>query len=143
VFLIITSCALESEHALPNDEPINAQLIGEWWSPEHPNEKLTISAASEMIYTMKFEAGDVVEEITAHSKTINGIMFMNLTTIDNGKRNNSFYSFQVGDDTLMYSEVNEQVHEGEFESSEELVDFLTNNQDLKDFFMNPVTLLRK
>ncbi len=42
ILLIMVSCALESQFALPNDEKIIPELIGEWISVENSDDRINI-----------------------------------------------------------------------------------------------------
>ena len=42
ILLIMVSCALESQFALPNDEKIIPELIGEWISVENSDDQINI-----------------------------------------------------------------------------------------------------
>jgi len=68
---------------------------------------------------------------------------MNLKTESNGVIKNVFYGFYVKENTLTFSEVNDKLHEKEFESASELLEFFEENVSKKDFFINHLDLKRK
>ena len=144
ILFIMVSCALESQFALPNDEKIIPELIGEWISVENSDDRIHIIQNGEKSYRLQIiEDTKIDEELIGFSKTINGFSIMNLKTESNGVITNVFYGFNIKGNTLTFSEVNDKLHEKEFESASELLKFFEENVSKKDFFINPLGLKRK
>ena len=144
ILFIMVSCALESQFALPNDEKIKTELLGEWISVENSDDRINIIKNSEESYRLQIiEKTKIDEELIGFSKTINGFSIMNLKTESNGVITNVFYGFNVKENTLTFSEVNDKLHEKEFESASELLKFFEENVSKKDFFINHLDLKRK
>ncbi|MDA9056531.1 hypothetical protein OAD49_04525 [Flavobacteriaceae bacterium] len=144
ILFIMVSCALESQFALPNDETIKTELIGEWISVENSDDRINIIQNGAKSYRLQIiEKTRIDEELIGFSKTINGFSIMNLKTESNGVIKNVFYGFYVKENTLTFSEVNDKLHEKEFESASELLEFFEENVSKKDFFINHLDLKRK
>ncbi|NRR91706.1 hypothetical protein HSX10_09040 [Winogradskyella undariae] len=137
--VLIVSCALESKFGLPNDEKINTELIGTWLDIK-TNETLLIKKNNEMSY--KLIPNDSTE-IIFYSKKIKGFNVLNIVTNDNGVKTNSFFGFELRNDTLEFSEVNKDLKETDFNSQAELIKFFNENIDKKGFFINPTIVIRE
>ena len=144
ILFLVISCALESKFALPNDEKIKPELIGEWYNEKNVNEEtVKIIKNGEKSYTLQIIGKSETEELIAHSKTINGFSIMNIKTETKGVITNVFYGFTVKGNTLTFSEVNDKLRNEEFESESELLKFFEENVSKNDFFINPTELKRK
>ena len=144
ILLIMVSCALESQFALPNDEKIKTELLGEWISVENSDDRINIIKNSEESYRLQIiENTRIDEELIGFSKTINGFSIMNLKTESNGIITNVFYGFNIKGNTLTFSEVNDKLHEKEFKSASDLLKFFEENVSKEDFFINHLDLKRK
>ena len=144
ILFIMVSCALESQFALPNDEKIIPELLGEWISVENSDDRINIIKNSEESYRLQIiENTRIDEELIGFSKTINGFSIMNLKTEENGVITYLFYGFNVKENTLIFSEVNDKLHDDEFESQSELLQFFEENVAKEDFFTNTFELNRK
>ena len=137
--VLIVSCALESKFGLPNDEKINTELIGTWLDIK-TNETLLIKKNNEMSY--KLIPNDSTE-IIFYSKKIKGFNVLNIVTNDNGVKTNSFFGFELRNDTLEFSEVNKDLKETDFNSQAELIKFFNENIDKKGFFINHTIVIRE
>ncbi|WP_179376684.1 hypothetical protein [Winogradskyella wichelsiae] len=137
--VLIVSCALESKFGLPNDEEINTELIGTWLDIK-ANEMLMIKKNNEMSY--KLIPNDSTE-IISYSKKIKGFNVLNIVTNDNGVKTNSFFGFELRNDTLEFSEVNKDLKETDFNSQAELIKFFNENIDKKGFFINHTIVIRE
>ena len=135
-------CTLESEFSLPNDEEIKTELIGEWSNEEEGNETFRIERKDDKNYTLTLNIMEE-EKITAFSKTIKEFGIMNVMAKEEGKVKNLFYGFRVDNNTLTYSEVNDELIASDFKSQTELLNFFRDNISKKEFFINPVILRRK
>lgn len=143
ILFIVVSCTLESKFALPNDEDIKTELIGEWLSETDTDGSLSIMKKDEKTYTLQINNEDETERLTAFSKTIKGFNIMNVKTDYKGKITNTFYGFTIDDNILTFYEVNKQLREKEFESDSDLLNFFEANVANQDFFVNPSKLIRK
>ena len=144
ILLIMVSCALESQFALPNDEKINTELLGEWVSIENSDDRINIIQNGAKSYRLQIiEKTRIDEELIGFSKTINGFSIMNLKTESNDTIKNVFYGFNIKGNTLTFSEVNDKLHEKEFESASELLEFFEENVAKENFFINPLNLKKK
>ena len=139
----MTGCTLESKFPLPNDEEIKTELIGEWSNEKNSNETLRVEKNDDKTYTLTIIEKEIMEELTAFSKTINEFSIMNVIAKEDDKVKNLFYGFSVDNNTLTYSEVNDALIENDFESQTELLNFFQENISKKEFFINPVELKRK
>ncbi|MGJ8549787.1 hypothetical protein [Winogradskyella wichelsiae] len=137
--VLIVSCALESKFGLPNDEEINTELIGTWLDIK-TNETLLIKKNNEMSY--KLIPNDSTELIS-YSKKIKGFNILNMVTNGNGVKTNSFFGFELRNDTLEFSEVNKDLKKTDFNSQAELIKFFNENIDKKEFFINPTIVIRE
>ncbi|QXP77919.1 MULTISPECIES: hypothetical protein [Winogradskyella] len=137
--VLIVSCALESKFGLPNDEKINTELIGTWLDIK-TNETLLIKKNNEMSY--KLIPNDSTELIS-YSKKIKGFNILNMVTNGNGVKTNSFFGFELRNDTLEFSEVNKNLKKTDFNSQAELIKFFNENIDKKGFFINPTIVIRE
>ena len=137
--VLIVSCALESKFGLPNDEKINTELIGTWLDIK-TNETLLIKKNNEMSY--KLIPNDSTELIS-YSKKIKGFNILNMVTNGNGVKTNSFFGFELRNDTLEFSEVNKDLKKTDFNSQAELIKFFNENIDKKGFFINPTIVIRE
>ena len=135
-------CTLESEFSLPNDEEIKTELIGEWSNEEEGNETFRIEKNDDKTYTLTLNIMEE-EKITAFSKTIKEFGIMNVMAKEGGKVKNLFYGFRIDNNTLTYSEVNDELIASDFKSQTELLNFFRDNISKKEFFINPVILRRK
>lgn len=142
LFLTI-SCSLESEFSLPNDENINPKLIGEWYSEDYQEDKLTIKKHGKKTYKLLLKDKEKTEELISFSKTIQGFQIMNIKTIDNNKTTNTFYGFKVTGNSLTFSEVNKNFGKKEFKSKTELLAYFEKNVQEDNFFINSIGLKRK
>ncbi|WP_028873214.1 hypothetical protein [Psychroserpens burtonensis] len=143
ILFIMLSCALESQFALPNDEKINSELIGEWYSEKNGDERIKIMKNGEKSYMLQMIDKNETDELIAFSKTIKGFSIMNVKTETKGIITNVFYSFNLKGNTLTFSEVNDKLHDKEFESESELLKFFEENVNKEDFFINTAELKRK
>jgi len=143
ILFIIVSCTLESQFTLPNDEEINTELIGEWTLEKNSDNRINIIKNGEKSYRLQIIEGNEYEELIGFSKTINGFSIMNLKTEENGVITYLFYGFNVKENTLIFSEVNDKLHDDEFESQSELLQFFEENVAKEDFFTNTFELNRK
>jgi len=144
ILFLVISCALESKFALPNDEKIKPELIGEWYNEKNVDEEtIKIIKNGEKSYTLKIIDKNETDELIAHSKTINGFSIMNVKTETKGVITNVFYGFTVKGNTLTFSEVNDKLRNKEFESESELLKFFEENVSKEGFFINPTELKRK
>ena len=123
IFLMI-SCALESKFSLPNDEKINPELIGKWYFAENNKETISVQKNSDETYKIILKEDQETKELISYSKTIKGFNIMNIITESNGKITNVFYGFYVQGNILTYSEVNDKLHNQDFESESKLLQFL-------------------
>jgi len=137
--VLIVSCALESKFGLPNDEKINTELIGTWLDIK-TNETLLIKKNNEMSY--KLIPNDSTELIS-YSKKIKGFNILNMVTNGNGVKTNSFFGFELRNDTLEFSEVNKDLKKTDFNSQAELIKFFNENIDKKGFFINHTIVIRE
>ena len=137
------SCALESQFALPNDEKIKSELIGEWYSEKNGDERIKIIKNGEKLYTLHIIDKNETDELIAFSKTIKGISIMNVKAENKGIITNVFFGFNVKGNTLTFSEVNNKLHNEEFKSTSELLKFFEENVTKEDFFINTSELKRK
>lgn len=142
LFLLI-GCTLESKFGLPNDEKINAKLIGEWYYEKSNDEKIIVSKEDEKTYKLILKDKEKTEELISYSKTIEGYEIMNVKTVNDKEVTNTFYGFKVKRNTLFFSEVNRKLSTKEFKSEKELLDFFKNNIKKKDFFTDKTKLKRK
>ncbi|SEA20470.1 hypothetical protein [Psychroflexus halocasei] len=140
IFLIL-SCALESKFSLPNDERIKTELIGEWSNED--DEILRIEKNNEKTYKLITIQNGKMDESIAFSKTINGFNILNIISEYEDKKTNVFYGFNIDNNTLTYSEVNDKLRESDFKSESELLQFFQKNISKKDFFVDSVKLKRK
>ena len=140
IFLIL-SCALESKFSLPNDERIKTELIGEWSNED--DEILRIEKNNEKTYKLITIQNGKIDESIAFSKTINGFNILNIISEYEDKKTNVFYGFNIDNNTLTYSEVNDKLRESDFKSESELLQFFQKNISKKDFFVDSVKLKRK
>ena len=144
ILFIMVSCALESQFALPKDEKIITELIGEWISVENSDDRINILKNGEKSYRLQIiEDSKIDEELIGFSKTIKGFSIMNIKTVSNGIITNVFYGFNVKENILTFSEVNDKLHDTEFKSASELLIFFKENVSKKDFFINHLDLKRK
>jgi hypothetical protein len=140
ILFLIISCALESKFGLPNDEKINTELIGIWYDGKTPNEYVIIKPSGEMKY--KLILGDSTELIS-YSKKIKGFNILNVISDYKGTKINTFYGFELKNDTLEFSEVNKEMRKIDFNSQNELINFFNENINKNEFFINPVKLIKK
>ncbi|TXD84797.1 hypothetical protein ESY86_03630 [Subsaximicrobium wynnwilliamsii] len=143
ILFLMVSCALESQFALPNDEKINPEFIGEWYSEENDDESIKITKNGEKSYRLQVFDENETNESIAFSKTIKGFSIMNIQTETKGIITYVFYGFNVEGNTLTFSEVNDKLRHEEFESESELLRFFEENLTKEDFFINPTELKRK
>ena len=68
---------------------------------------------------------------------------MNVQTESKGIITNVFYGFNLKGNTLTFSEVNDKLHDKEFESESELLKFFEKNVNEENFFINHSELKRK
>ncbi len=87
ILFIMISCALESQFALPNDEKIKSELIGEWYSEKNGDERIKIIKNGEKLYTLHIIDKNETDELIAFSKTIKGISIMNVKAENKGIMN--------------------------------------------------------
>jgi hypothetical protein len=143
ILFLIIGCTLESKFSLPNDEKINPELIGEWYSEPNTSEGITILKNSDKTYKILFDGNEKTVEFIAFSKTIKGFSILNLKTKSNDKVTNAFYKYIVKDDSLIFWEVNQKFQNTEFESAVELLAFFEENIENSDFFNDQSELKRK
>ncbi len=143
VLLLMISCALESQYSLPNDEPINPDIIGEWYPENTNNETISILKNDDKTYRLIIKEVEESEELKSFSKTIKGYSVMNIITESKGKIKNVFYGFIVQENTLTFSEVNDKLRNEDFKSESELLQFFEDNIERDDFFINESTLTKK
>ena len=142
LFLLL-SCALESEFALPNDENIIPELIGEWYNVKNNLGTIKIQQDGEKNYKLFIEEDDEIKEVNSFSKRIKGYNIMNVKTEYSGKTFYMFFGITLHGDVLTFSEVNDQLHSKEFKSETELLKFFENNIERENFFVNSVEMKRK
>lgn len=135
---LVLSCTLESEYALPNNEKIMPELLGEWKSSENANEVLKFSKKNDKIYHVLFNVNnDKNNEMTAYLHTIEDHVILNLIETKDNKTTNMFHKVSVSDDQLTYYEVNTKIAKSEINSQKELLQYFKNNIHKEDFFINP------
>jgi hypothetical protein len=140
ILFLTISCALESKFGLPNDEKINNELIGVWYDGKIPNEYVIIKQNGEMKYKLILSDST---ELISYSKKIKGFNILNVKSDYKGTKINTFYRFELKNDTLEFSEVNKDMRKVDFNTQNELIEFFNENIDKKEFFINPVKLIRK
>ena len=140
VLLFIIGCALESKFALPNNEPINPNLIGTWFDGKNLNDEIIIQQNGEKKYKLIL---DDSTRVNAFSKKIKGFNIMNITEEHNGVFTNIFYGFEITNDTLVVSEVTDKLRKEDFGSQAELLNFFNENIEKEDFFLNPEIMIKK
>lgn len=143
ILLFVMGCALESKYALPNDELINNNLLGEWYGPEETDSFLRITKRTDKTYTVTFVDKEKKEVLQAFSKSIKGYNILNLITTTDNKTTNTFYGFTVDGNSLTYFDVNDGLRKDDFGSKEELLDFFEKNISKEDFFQEPIQLKKK
>ena len=141
ILLIAMSCALESKYALPNEELINTNLLGDWYGPEDPDNFVRISKRTDKTYTVTvFEKDEKQAVSQAFSKSIKGYNILNLITTYDDKTTNTFFGFTVNGNSLTYFDVNRALKKDGFSSKKELLDFFEKNISKEDFFQDPIEL---
>ena len=140
ILLIAMSCALESKYALPNDELINTNLLGDWYGPEETDGFVRISKRTDKTYTITFFENDEKRVSQAFSKSIKGYNILNLITTYDNKITNTFFGFTVNGNSLTYFEVNRALKKDGFSSKKELLNFFEKNISKEDFFQDPIEL---
>jgi hypothetical protein len=143
ILFIMVSCALESQFALPNDEKIKTELIGEWYFEKNSDEGIKIMKNGEKSYNLKIVDKKETEELIGFSITIKGFSIMNVKTESKGITKNIFYGFSLNGNTLTFSEVNDKLRDEEFKSESELLKFFEENVTKEGFFINHSELKRK
>ena len=143
ILLIAMSCALESKYALPNDELINTNLLGDWYGPEETDGFVRISKRTDKTYTITFFENDEKRVSQAFSKSIKGYNILNLITTYDNKITNTFFGFTVNGNSLTYFEVNRALKKDGFSSKKELLDFFENHISNEGFFQDPIELKKK
>lgn len=134
------SCSLKSEYSLPNSEEINIDLIGTWTTPcikGFEGDSLKIKALNKKKYKLIFDSN---EELISYSIKIKGQEIMNI--ISNTGNMNTFYGFDVENDTLRFYEVNPEILKKDITSKKELLDFFKNNINKENFFINACIMLK-
>jgi hypothetical protein len=138
------SCALESKYALPNEELINTNLLGDWYGPEDPDNFVRISKRTDKTYTVTvFEKDEKQVVSQAFSKSIKGYNILNLITTTDDKSTNIFVGFTVNGNSLTYFDVTNKLREDDFSSKKELLDFFENHISNEGFFQDPIELKKK
>lgn len=143
MFLLLIGCALESKFALPNDEEINSEILGEWLHEKNNEERIIIEKHNDKTYKILIVDQDDTDELFGFSKTIKGYYIMNIISEYQNNISNVFYGFDISEDTFTFYEVNDQLHPEEFESDLELLKFFEDNINKDDFFINPTTMKRE
>jgi len=144
ILLITMSCALESKYALPNEELINTNLLGDWYGPEDPDNFVRISKRTDKTYTVTvFEKDEKQVVSQAFSKSIKGYNILNLITTTDDKSTNIFVGFTVNGNSLTYFDVTNKLREDDFSSKKELLDFFENHISNEGFFQDPIELKKK
>ncbi len=136
----LTNCSLNSNYGLPNTEKINPKLVGIWMTPCIENKEsdtLTIKPLNEYRYRLIF---DTKEELTSYSKTIKKHSIM--TIISSDGNSNTFYGFDIENDTLRFYEVNPKNLTTEINSSEDLLNFFEANINKHNFFVNACIMVK-
>ncbi|WP_338350077.1 hypothetical protein [Nonlabens tegetincola] len=140
LFLIVTSCTLESEFSLPNNEAIDSELLGLWSPTNNPKESVKIERHTDKRYKLTLIDGDDQEELIAYSTTIRERQILTIITEDEVGLSYQFYGISMTNNSLAYSEVNNQIREEKFESQQDLYDFFLTHIEKDYFFKNPETL---
>lgn len=146
--ILLNSCVLESEYALPNDEKINKALLGDWVMESSGEDqslflqKATFVANTEMTYQLLIKDGDKTEKFECFTKTFDDVEILNLKIVYKGNTTNAFYGYKVQDEVLMFFEVKKKLNEKDFKSQDELMSYFEANINTEDFFMEPSRLVR-
>lgn len=158
VSLMITSCVLNSQFSLPNDEPINEQLLGKWYLKANPDDFITIEKKDTFNYNIILKESDSTRTYRAHTKTIKGITILCMIYPSDADDLFRFFSVKVINNKLTYADVNGDLRKQDFESTNEVnavyveEDFKSNDELLayfeenikrKEFFDDETVLKRK
>lgn len=137
VFTIVAfSCTLQSKFSLPNNQNIDANLIGNWIHYESPNDTIVIDKKNEKSYHVVI---DNCNQTTAFSYKINNYNIM--TLIDDN--NHLFYGFDCKGDSLKIMKINKALRHEDFNSQKDLIYFFKNHINDSNFFLEPIYLIKQ